>query len=44
VFNNSTDVDPAATEIDDWVLNDNQLAVYQNTITLQAPNIGGGGS
>lgn len=44
VFNNSTDIDPAETYTDDWVLNDNQLAVYQNVITLQAPNIGGGGS
>jgi uncharacterized phage protein gp47/JayE len=28
----------------DFVLNDNQLAVYQNVNTTQAPNIGGGGA
>jgi len=28
----------------DFVLNDNQLAVFQNVNTTQAPNIGGGGS
>ena len=28
----------------DFVLNDNQLAVYQNALTKQAPNIGGGGA
>jgi len=37
----NSDLPPTTT---DFVLNDNQLAVYQNTLTLQAPNIGGGGS
>jgi uncharacterized phage protein gp47/JayE len=43
VFDNSTDTTPTTINTSDFVLNDNQLAVYQNTITLQAPNIGGGG-
>jgi uncharacterized phage protein gp47/JayE len=43
---NSADVTPTVEQINitDFVLLDNQLAVYQNTNTLQAPNIGGGGS
>jgi uncharacterized phage protein gp47/JayE len=43
---NSADVTPSGGQIktDDFVLLDNQLAVYQNANTLQAPNIGGGGS
>lgn len=44
VFDDSTDVTPSTVYTDDFVLNDNQVAVYQNFIGLQAPNIGGGGS
>lgn len=44
VFDNSSDVVPTTTYTDDFVLNDNQVAVYQNFVGLQAPNIGGGGS
>jgi uncharacterized phage protein gp47/JayE len=44
VFNHSTDAEPAATYTTDFVLNDNQLSVYQNTIMLQAPSIGGLGT
>lgn len=43
VFNNSTDTTPAATNTTDFVLNDNQIALYQSVVILQAPNIGGGG-
>lgn len=39
----SADVFSGTPITTDFVLNDNQLAVYQNTICLQAPNIGGGG-
>jgi hypothetical protein len=34
----------ALPQTTDFVLNDNQLCVYQNAQMLQAPNIGGGGS
>jgi uncharacterized phage protein gp47/JayE len=44
VFNSSNDVTPAATNTTDFVLKDNQIAVYKSVVTLQAPNIGGGGS
>lgn len=40
----STDTFSGTPITTDFVLNDNQVAVYQNTIPLQAPNIGGGGS
>lgn len=44
VFDDSADSVPSVVYTDDFVLNDNQLAVYQDVIVLQAPNIGGGGS
>jgi len=44
VFNSSLDTTPASVQTTDFVLNDNQIAVYQDCITRQAPNIGGGGS
>lgn len=40
VFTSSTDITPTTVETADFVLNDNQLCVYNNTIILQAPNIG----
>lgn len=44
IFDNSTDTVPATVATTDFVLNDNQLAVYQDAVMLQAPNIGGGGA
>jgi len=44
VVDNSADPFSTTPNTNDFVFNDNQLAVYQNVITLQAPNIGGGGS
>lgn len=43
VFDNSADASPTTVYTADFVMNDNQLTVYQNVHTLQAPNIGGGG-
>ncbi len=43
IFNNSADVVPASVQTTDFVFDDNQLAVYQDYITLQAPNLGGHG-
>lgn len=43
IFDNSADASPSSVQTSDFVLNDNQLSVYQDVITLQAPNIGGGG-
>ncbi len=40
IFNASTDLTAATTYTNDFVINDNQLCVYNNTIILQAPNIG----
>jgi hypothetical protein len=42
VFNNSTDTSPAANPITDFLLNDNQLSVYQSVLITQAPSLGGG--
>lgn len=40
VYAASTDISPTTVYTDDFVINDNQLCVYNNAIILQAPNIG----
>jgi len=41
IFNNSTDVTPHSNPTTDFLLNDNQLSVYQNVQITQAPSLGG---
>ena len=41
VFNNSTDTSPTTVYTADFLLNDNQLSVYQNVLITQAPSLSG---